>query len=131
MGYLMTQAWRRRQWYEEREGIQMAASALTPCAEGVRLRVRVKPGASRQAVLGRTSLADGEAVVLIAVSAPPEDGKANAAVAALLSKLWGVPKTGIRVRAGATSRTKILEVDGDPAALASRLSTWLESLPQI
>jgi uncharacterized protein YggU (UPF0235/DUF167 family) len=109
----------------------MAASALTPCAEGVRLRVRVRPGSSRQTVLGRTDLPGGEAAVLIAVSAPPEDGKANAAVAALLSKLWGVPKSRIRVRIGASARTKILEVEGDPAALASRLSAWLDSLPQV
>ncbi|HLZ64857.1 MAG TPA: DUF167 family protein [Aliidongia sp.] len=109
----------------------MAASALAPSAAGVRLRVRVKPGSSRQAVLGRTQLPGDEAAVLIAVSAPPEDGKANAAVAALLAKLWGVPKSSIRVRVGASGRTKILEVEGDPEALASRLSAWLDSLPKI
>jgi uncharacterized protein YggU (UPF0235/DUF167 family) len=98
---------------------------------GVRLRVRVKPGASRQAVLGRTLLAGGEAAVLIAVSAPPEGGKANAAVAALLAKQWGVPKTSIRVRVGAGSRSKILEVDGEAAALAIRLNAWLDTLSQV
>jgi hypothetical protein len=108
----------------------MATSALTVSAEGIRLRVRVKPGSSRQAVLGRTVLPGGESAVSIAVSAPPEDGKANAAVAVLLSKLWGVPKTGIRVRVGASGRTKILEVDGDPSLLAARLGAWLESLPE-
>ena len=109
----------------------MATSALIPSAGGIRVRVRVRPGSSRQSVLGRIDLPGGEAAVLVAVSAPPEDGKANAAVAALLSKLWGVPKTGIRVRTGAGARTKILEVAGDSAALASRLSAWLESLPQL
>lgn len=104
--------------------------ALTSTAEGIRLRVRVKPGASRQAVLGRTRLPGGEAAVVIAVSAPPEDGKANDAVAALLSKLWGVPKTSIAIRAGAGGRTKILQIAGDPDRLASRLSAWLQSLPE-
>ena len=107
-----------------------ATSALTASAEGIRLRVRVKPGSPRRAVLGRTVLPGGEDAVLIAVSAPPEDGKANAAVAALLSKLWGVPKTSIRVRVGASGRSKILEVDGDPSALLVRLRLWLESLPE-
>lgn len=105
--------------------------ALAPTAEGIRLRVRVKPGASRQAVLGRTRLPGGEAAVVIAVSAPPEDGKANDAVAVLLSKLWGVPKTSIGIRAGTSGRTKILQVTGDPEILASRLSAWLQSLPEI
>jgi uncharacterized protein len=106
-------------------------SVLIPSPEGIRLRIRVKPGSSRQAVLGLTDLPGGEAAVLIAVSAPPEDGKANAAVAGLLSKLWGVPKTSIRVRTGATARTKILEVAGDPETLATRLSVWLGSLPPV
>lgn len=106
----------------------MVASALTASAEGIRLRVRVKPGSSRQMVLGRTVLPGGEDAVLIAVSAPPEGGKANAAVAALLSKLWGVPKTSIRVRVGANGRSKILEIDGDPSVLAPRLRAWLDSL---
>ena len=106
-------------------------SPLTLATEGIRLRVRVKPGSSRQAVLGRTVLAGGEAAVSIAVSAPPEDGKANAAVAALLSKAWGVTKTSIRVRVGASGRSKILEIDGDPAILGRRLLLWLESLAEV
>lgn len=99
--------------------------------DGIRLRVRVKPGSSRQAVLGRTLLPGDEAAVLIAVSAPPEGGKANAAVGALLSKAWGVPKTSIRVRVGASGRSKILEVDGDPAPLGPRLLLWLQALAEV
>ena len=107
-----------------------APSALLASAAGIRLRVRVKPGSSRHAVLGRTVLPGGEGAVLIAVQAPPADGRANTAVAALLSKLWGVPKTSIRVRVGASGRSKILEVDGDPSMLLIRLRAWLESLPE-
>jgi uncharacterized protein YggU (UPF0235/DUF167 family) len=93
--------------------------------------IRVKPGSSRQAVLGWTLLPGGEAAVSIAVSAPPEDGKANAAVAALLSKAWGVPKTSIRVRVGASGRSKILEIDGNPATLGQHVRLWLDSLAEI
>ena len=106
------------------------ASALISTVEGIRLRVRVKPGASRQAVLGQTRLPGGEMAVVIAVSAPPEGGKANDAVASLLSKLWGLPKTSIGVRVGASGRTKILQVAGDPAALERQLSAWLQALPE-
>jgi len=107
------------------------ASPLSLVGEGIRLRVRVKPGSRRQAVLGRTVLPGGEAAVSIAVSAPPEDGKANAAVAALLSKTLGIPKTSIRVRVGASGRSKILEIDGDPAILGPRLRLWVDSLAEV
>lgn len=92
------------------------------------VRVRVRPGASRTAVLGRTLLADGEAAVLAAVSAPPEDGKANAALIQLLSKLWRVPKSSIVVASGATARTKLLLVTGPPD-LAAQLGDWFDALP--
>ena len=107
-----------------------AMPAVVATAAGVRVRVRVRPGASRQGVLGRTRLAGGEAAVLVAVSAPPEDGKANAAVAAVLAKLWRVPKTGIRPVVGATARTKLLEVSGDPVELFRKLSLWFDSLSE-
>ncbi|GGF13094.1 hypothetical protein GCM10011611_18480 [Aliidongia dinghuensis] len=113
------------------ESPREASSALILTTEGIRLRVRVKPGASRQVVLGRSRLSDGAAVVVIAVSAPPEGGKANEAVVALLAKLWGVPRSRIAIRVGATSRTKLLEVEGDPTTLASRLSQWLLTLPEV
>jgi uncharacterized protein YggU (UPF0235/DUF167 family) len=113
------------------EPVPGASSALQRTTDGVRLRVRVKPGSSRRAVLGRTCLPGGEAAVLVAVAEPPEGGKANEAVAALLAKLWRLPKTSIAVRVGAAGRTKILHVAGEPGALAERLQDWLLSLPEV
>jgi hypothetical protein len=107
----------------------MIAACIQPVADGIAVRVRVRPGASRTAVLGRTLLADGTAAVLAAVSAPPEDGKANAALIRLLAKIWRVPKTGVTVASGATARTKMLHVAGAPG-LATRLEAWFESLPE-
>jgi len=95
----------------------------------VNLRVRLRPGASRDAVLGRGVLAGGEAVLLAAVSAPPEGGKANAALIKLLAKAWRLPKTSITIAGGATSRTKLLHVAGPPDALLAQLGSWFESLP--
>jgi hypothetical protein len=46
------------------------------------------------------------------VQAPPERGKANAAVAELLSSLIGVPKSAIEVTAGHTSQDKTVTVSG-------------------
>jgi uncharacterized protein (TIGR00251 family) len=96
----------------------------------VTLRVRLRPGASRDAVLGRTVLAEGEAALLAAVSAPPEDGKANAALIRLLAKAWRVPKTSIEIVGGATSRTKLLHIAGSSELLMARLGEWLEALPE-
>ena len=98
--------------------------------DGVTLRIRLRPGASRDAVLGRGSLADGDAVLLAAVSAPPEDGKANAALIRLLAKVWRLPKTSIAITNGATSRTKLLHVTGPAEALMAQLGAWLAALPE-
>ena len=67
----------------------------------IMLRVHVQPGAGRTAVVGR----HGDALKL-RVGAPPEGGRANEAVAALLATTLGVPSAAIRLTSGASSRTK-------------------------
>ena len=108
----------------------IAPEALIAGNGGVTLRIRLRPGASRDAVLGRGVLAEGEHAVLAAVSAPPEDGKANAALIRLLAKVWHLPKTSITIAGGATSRTKLLHVAGPPEPLMAQLGAWLDSLPE-
>ncbi len=67
----------------------------------------------------------GEMALKGRVTAPPEGGKANAAVIALLAREWGLPKAAIELVAGAGARQKRLRVTGDPAALKARLESWL------
>lgn len=56
------------------------------------------------------------------VTAPPEDGKANDAVLALLGKRLGLLRGSIRLVGGATSRLKWIEADGlEEAELWRRL----------
>jgi hypothetical protein len=81
-----------------------------------RFAVVVSPGAKRSEVVGR----QGDAWKL-RVAAPPERGRANAAVCALLATALGVSPADIRVVAGATSRRKLVEVDGLDAVDADRL----------
>ena len=76
-----------------------------------RIAVVVSPGAKRNEVVGR----QGEAWKL-RVAAPPERGRANAVVCALLAEALGVPPASVRVVAGASSRRKVVEVDGVDAA---------------
>ncbi len=62
---------------------------------------------------GRDSIAAGAGGVLqVRVTAPPDDGKANAAVCKVVAAALGVPKTSVSVVRGQTARTKTLEVSG-------------------
>lgn len=79
-----------------------------------RLNVWVQPGASRSRVAGMR----GDAVK-VAVSAPPEKGRANKAVESLLARALGVRRSSVRVVSGHTSRLKVVEIEGvGPEALA-------------
>ena len=80
-----------------------------------RIAVVVSPGAKRSAIVGR----QGDAWKL-RVAAPPERGRANAAVCALLVEALGVPAGSVRVVAGTTSRRKLVEIDGLHAAEVDR-----------
>jgi uncharacterized protein YggU (UPF0235/DUF167 family) len=57
------------------------------------------------------------------VSAPPEGGKANAAVVAMLAAALGVPANTVRIVRGATSPRKVVEIDDlSDAEVRARLS---------
>jgi hypothetical protein len=104
----------------------VSSELIQPVAEGVRLRLKVAPKAKRNAIGGLQPEADGGVVLKVAVTAAPEDGKANAAVIALLAKEWGVAKTAISVVAGATDRRKLVEIRGSTADLTARIAAWLQ-----
>lgn len=73
-----------------------------------RIAVRVQPGARRNALVDR--LANG--AWKIAVSAPPQGGRANEAVVELLAELLEVKRRDIVVARGVSSRSKSIEVTG-------------------
>jgi len=72
----------------------------------MRVRVRVHPGA-RQA---KAETRDGEWHVW--VKEPPVDGRANEATAAALARLFDVRKSQVHLASGASSRSKVFEVEG-------------------
>jgi uncharacterized protein (TIGR00251 family) len=98
----------------------------SPIATGIRLKLKVQPKARRNAIDGTMPDAEGGAVLKLAVTAPPEDGKANQAVIALLARELGVAKAAISVVAGATDRRKVVEIRGDPAALGAAIDALIE-----
>jgi len=102
----------------------MRAWSIGP--DGLRIALRVTPKARRAAIGPVQERPDG-ARLQIAVQAPPEDGKANAAVVALLADALGVPKGRIDVIQGAAGRLKLVSVGGDGQALADRLAALLSA----
>lgn len=102
-----------------------AGLPFEPVADGLRLFVRLTPKASRTAVQGIAADAEGGHVLKVAVTAVPENGKANQALVKLLAKTWKLPKTAFTITAGATDRRKTLHVAGDPAVLAPHLRAHL------
>ncbi len=81
-----------------------------------RITVKVHPRARRSAVAGRL----GEAWKLD-LAAPPVDGKANDECVRFFAALAGVPRSRVRIVLGATSRTKVVEIEGVTDAEAVRL----------
>lgn len=48
----------------------------------------------------------------VRVTAPPERGKANAAIETIIAEALGVPRTYAQVVAGTTSPRKVVEITG-------------------
>jgi uncharacterized protein (TIGR00251 family) len=94
--------------------------------DGLRLRIKVRPQARRDAITGVIPDIEGEALA-VSVTAAPEDGKANAAVIALLSRTWRLPGSTFSVVQGTTARRKLLRLAGDGAALGRIIETWRAS----
>jgi uncharacterized protein (TIGR00251 family) len=82
----------------------------------VLLRVHVQPGAGRSAAVGR----HGDALK-VRVAAPPEGGRANDALLALLAATLGVKAAQLELVSGASSRTKRVKISGIEADDAKRL----------
>ena len=72
------------------------------------ISVKVKPNAKQQRVM---QAEDGSLTVHL--KSPPIDGKANAELIQLLAKNFGVPKSAIRIKTGASSKSKLVEIDGE------------------
>jgi uncharacterized protein len=71
-----------------------------------RLALRVQPRSGKNEIAGERAGA-----LLVRVTAPPVDGKANEAVRRLVAKRLGVPVGRVVIR-GESSRDKLVEVDG-------------------
>jgi uncharacterized protein len=97
---------------------------FSPCSEGVRVRIRVAPKASRNAIQGTCREAGGGIALKVSLTAAAEGGKANAELIRMLASEWRVPQSQIAITAGQRDRRKTLRIAGDPENLLSRLARW-------
>jgi uncharacterized protein len=102
------------------------ATPFNATSDGVRVRLKVAPGARRTGIGAVEAVADG-AVLKVQVTAPPEGGKANAAVLKTLAKAWRLPKSHLAITAGAGARRKTVHVAGDAGDLMQHFNEWMET----
>jgi uncharacterized protein len=69
--------------------------------------VRVQPRAARDEIAGERG-----GRLLVRLTVPPVEGRANAALCRLLAKRLGIAKTGVTVVRGAAARDKEVRVEG-------------------
>ena len=90
-------------------------------ATHVILNVRVTPKSGTDAINGLYEAANGAISLKIRVTQPPDKGKANKAVIALLAKRLGFAKSALSIVAGDTSRNKQIRISGQPEAIIRSL----------
>ena len=71
------------------------------------LKLKVKPGSRDESL---TEQADG--TWLARVKAPPVDGKANAALITLVAAHFGLRKSQVSIKSGASGRMKLVQLEG-------------------
>ncbi len=85
--------------------------------------VKAVPRSRRTVAVG---VQDG--AVRIQIAAAPHKGQSNAALCAYLADAAGVRPSAVRLRRGSTGARKLIEIDGDPAAIEVALGVLAESL---
>jgi uncharacterized protein YggU (UPF0235/DUF167 family) len=86
-----------------------------------RVAIRVKPGSARNRVGGSYPGPRGAALV-VAVTAPPVDGRATEAALTAQAAALGVRRSAVTLVSGPAARDKVVAVDPAPAGLAARVA---------
>lgn len=83
------------------------AITVSPHAEGATIAVRAQPGARKNAVLG-----EHNGALKVAVTAPPEDGRANDALIDVIREWLAAKRSQVELVSGASNRNKIFLIRG-------------------
>ena len=102
----------------------MAGKGVSPARQAM-LAVKVVPRAAHSRVEGW----QGD-TLKVRLQAPPVEGKANAALVALLAQALGVGKGNVDILRGESARTKLVRVTGlDADDIRERLGTFMHRPP--
>jgi uncharacterized protein (TIGR00251 family) len=74
---------------------------------GISFQIKVHPRAQKNAITGEV----GDALK-VALTAPPVDGRANAACIEFFAKLLKVPRSSVTIASGEHSRLKVVSISG-------------------
>ena len=75
------------------------------------IAIRLTPKASADRVGETRKLQNGDEQLVVCVTAPPEDGKANEAMIRLLAKHLDVPASCLTIMRGMTNRNKLVRIE--------------------
>ncbi len=103
----------------ENRGLSPSEAQKLELAEtpiGTRMRLCVRPGARKIAILGVR-----EGALHLSVTAPPERGKANRAVLKLLARTLDLPASTLELVSGQGSREKTVFVQATAETILERL----------
>jgi len=96
---------------------------ITPA--GLLVAVRLTPRGGRDALGSVEVLSDGKAVLTARVRVAPTEGEANQALIKLIGKALKVPASRVSIAQGATSRVKMVAIEGDGSALQVSLLSMI------
>jgi uncharacterized protein (TIGR00251 family) len=89
-------------------------------SDGVTIAVRVTPRASKTAITG--VMGEGaEAVLKIALAAPPVDGRANQELIDYFAEVFDISRSSVEIASGQQSRNKVVKVKGRTASEVSSI----------
>lgn len=97
---------------------ELSASWARPDGDGWRISIRVQPSGGRSRIIG---VHGGS--LKVRVSAPANEGKANAELVRFIAELAGTRRSAVSIVSGDRSRDKVLAVDGGIDALIDAVRT--------
>lgn len=97
---------------------------------GIRVSVRLTPGASTDRIGGIYTASDGSRSLKVRVRAQPEKGKANKALIKLMAKTLDLAQAGLSITSGATHRSKTVSIAtlGDDEEIVGRLDRMIQTI---
>jgi uncharacterized protein len=107
----------------------LADGPLTVTGGSLAVAIRLSPRGQADRLVGVVAADGARRVLKATVTAPPEGGRANAALLGLLARSWQLPQRDLSIVQGATSRNKVVRIAGDPQLLIPKITAGIALLP--